>query len=82
MALPNSIAKLSAKILQLLPKPLLTEDQLKLLKYHNCKSGKYQNNFDINLKSNRKFEDEIQKYSYNWRTGGQFSNKATIRNTK
>ena len=82
LPLPNPIAKLSAKILQLLPNPLLTEDQLKLLKYHNCKSGKYQNNFDINLKSNRKFEDEIQKYSYNWRKGGQFSNKNNLEELK
>ena len=29
------------KLFQLLPKPLLTEDQLKLLKYDNVLSGKY-----------------------------------------
>ncbi len=71
--LPYSIAKLSAKILQLLPKPLLTEDQLKLLKYDNIKSGNFKNNIELGLEAKKKFKDEINKYSYNWRTGGQFS---------
>ena len=35
---PLAIAKLSAKFFQLLPKPLITEDQLKLLKYDNISS--------------------------------------------
>ena len=38
LPLPLPIAKLSAKFFQLLPKPLLTEDQLKLLKYDNIPS--------------------------------------------
>tara|TARA_B100001939_G_C16704180_1_gene514120 strand:- start:202 stop:657 length:456 start_codon:yes stop_codon:yes gene_type:complete len=78
LPLPYQIAKLSAKILQLFPKPLLTEDQLKLLKYDNCISGKYKNNFDIGLESVREFKNEIDKYSYNWRTGGQFANKNNV----
>ena len=73
--LPFPIASLTAKILQLLPKPLLTEDQLKLLKYDNVSSGIYKTNLDIGLKTPRIFKSEIDKYSYNWRTGGQFSNK-------
>ena len=78
LPLPYQIAKLSAKILQLFPKPLLTEDQLKLLRYDNCISGKYKNNFDIGLESVREFKNEIDKYSYNWRTGGQFANKNNV----
>ena len=73
--LPFPIASLTAKILQLLPKPLLTEDQLKLLKYDNISSGIYKTNLDIGLETPRIFKSEIDKYSYNWRTGGQFSNK-------
>ena len=38
---PLPLAKLSAKFFQLFPKPLLTEDQLTLLKYDNIKSGNY-----------------------------------------
>ncbi len=73
LPLPLPLAKLSAKILQILPNPLLTEDQLRLLKYDNCKTHIYKNNFDIGLVSLRKFKSEIDKYSYNWRSGGQFS---------
>ena len=76
--LPYQIAAISAKILQLLPKPLLTEDQLKLLKYDNIKSENYKTNFDLKLDANRKFKLEINKYSYNWRSGGQFANKELI----
>ena len=72
--LPLPLAKISAKILQLFPKPLLTEDQLKMLKYNNCANSENTNNFDIDLKASKKFEIEVEKYSYNWRTGGQFSN--------
>ena len=41
---------------------MLTEDQLKLLRYDNCISGKYKNNFDIGLESVREFKNEIDKY--------------------
>ena len=58
-----------------MPKPLLTSDQLNLLKYDNIVSGKYNTNFDIGIKANRIFHEEIEKYSFNWRTGGQFSQK-------
>ncbi len=80
--LPLPIAKLTAKIFQLLPKPLLTEDQLIMLKYDNCKSEIYKNNFDLGYIPKKKFEDEIGKYSYNWKIGGQFSNQSSINKTK
>ncbi len=72
---PLSFAKLNAKLFQLMPKPLLTIDQLKLLKYDNIVSKKYKTNFDFKMKADRKFEDEINRYSFNWTTGGQFSKK-------
>ena len=56
-----------------MPNPLLTRDQLKLLKYDNIASGKYKTNSQIGLPSLRKFEDEVKKYCYMWRDGGQFS---------
>ena len=70
---PLVIARLSAKFFQLLPKPLLTEDQLRLLKYHNIPSGNYKTNLDIGLPSKLYFKDEVKKYSYMWRDGGEFS---------
>ncbi len=72
---PFFLANLSAKIFQLLPKPLLTEDQLRLLRYDNIISGKYKTNSDIGLPSKKFFDKEVEKYSYMWREGGQFSTK-------
>jgi len=75
ISLPLFLAKITARFFQLFPKPLLTLDQLKLLKYNNVKSGKYQTNFDIGSPSICYFEIEVEKYSYMWRDGGQFSTK-------
>ena len=72
---PLVLAKLSAKLFQLFPNPLLTEDQLRLLKYDNINSGKYKTNFDIGVPSKRLFNEEVNKYCYMWRQGGQFSTK-------
>ena len=70
---PLLLANLTAKIFELLPKPILTQDQLRLLKFDNVVSGKYKTNTDIGLVSKRFFEEEVKKYSYMWRDGGQFS---------
>ncbi len=76
--LPLSIAKMSAKILERLPKPLLTTDQLNLLKYDNIASGKYKTNFDLGYNANKLFFNEIEKYSYNWRSGGQYTKNINL----
>ena len=73
--LPFFLANISAKLFELFPKPLLTVDQLKLLRYDNIPSKKYQTNFDIGVPSKKLFEKEVEKYCYMWREGGQFSTK-------
>ena len=73
LPLPLPLARLSARFLQILPKPLLTIDQLRLLKYDNVLTGKYKSNFDIGCPSKRLFEEEVKKYCYMWKDGGQFS---------
>ena len=70
---PLTLAKLTASIFEILPNPLLTRDQLWLLKYDNIQSGKYKTNSDIGIPSIRFFDEEVKKYSYMWRDGGQFS---------
>ncbi len=70
---PLMFANLTAKFLELLPKPLLTQDQLRLLKYDNVNSGKYKTNSDIGIPSKRFFDQEVKKYCHMWRDGGQFS---------
>ena len=74
-SLPLPLAKINARLFQIMPKPLITLDQLKLLKYDNVASKKYKTNFDLKMKANKKFGEEITKYSFNWTSGGQFSKK-------
>ena len=69
------MANLTAKIFQLFPKPLLTQDQLKLLKYDNIPSGKYKTNSEIGVPSRLEFEEQVEKYCYMWKEGGEFSKK-------
>ena len=74
---PLPLAFISAKLFQLLPHPLLTEDQLRLLKYDNVLSGKYKTNSEIGVPSKCFFDKEVKKYSYMWKEGGQFSKDKT-----
>ena len=63
--IPLLLAKLSTRfIFQLFPKPLLTLDQLRLLRYDNVASGKFESNFDIGMGSKANFDLEIKKYSW------------------
>jgi uncharacterized protein YbjT (DUF2867 family) len=73
LPMPLQLATLTAKIFQLLPNPILTEDQLRLLKYDNVLSEKYKSNSDIGVPSKKYFNEEVKKYAYMWREGGQFS---------
>ena len=75
LPMPLIFGKLTAKFFQLLPKPLLTEDQLRLLKYDNIPSGKYKTNIDIGLPAKYLFEKEVEKYCYMWKQGGEYSKK-------
>ena len=75
---PLPIAELTARFFEILPNPLLTRDQLKLLKYNNIPSGKYKTNSDIGVPSVRFFDNEVKKYCYMWRDGGKFSTEKYI----
>ena len=70
---PLVLAKFTARFFEILPNPLITLDQLKLLKYDNTKSGKYKTNFEIGIPSVRFFDNEVAKYCYMWREAGHFS---------
>ena len=75
LPVPLFFGKLTAKFFQLFPKPLLTEDQLRLLKYDNISSGKYKTNADIGFPAKCLFEKEVEKYCYMWKQGGEYSKK-------
>ena len=70
---PYNLANLSAKLFQLMPNPLLTQDQLRLLKHDNIKSGKYKTNLDLGLSGVRYFDNEVKKYCHMWREGGEYT---------
>ena len=71
--MPLFVAEFSARLFEIMPKPLLTRDQLKLLKYNNIQTGKYKTNSEIGIPSVRFFDKEVKKYCYMWKEGGQFS---------
>ena len=73
--MPLFLGKLTAQFFQHFPKPLLTPDQLRLLQYDNIASNQYKTNTDIGFPAKSLFENEVEKYCYMWREGGQFSKK-------
>ena len=75
LPLPLFVANIMAFFFQLLPKPLITKDQIKLLFYDNIPSGKYKTNFDIGKKFELNFEKEVEKYCYMWKQSGEYSRK-------
>jgi NADH dehydrogenase len=75
LPMPLFIAKFTSLVFGLFPKPLITIDQLKLLKYDNIKSGKNKTNIDLGLNHLNNFDTEVEKYCYMWRKRGQFSKK-------
>ena len=75
LPIPIFIANIMATFFQLLPKPLITRDQIKLLFYDNIPSGKYKTNFDIGRDFELKFENEVEKYCYMWKETGEYAKK-------
>ena len=71
--IPLKLANLIAYFFEKFPNPLITRDQIRLLKYDNVLSGKYKSNFDIGVSAKVKFDNEILKYSYMWKKGGEYS---------
>ena len=70
--IPFSFAKFQAKILQLLPKPLLTTDQVEMLKYDNIVTNKYPTLKDLKI-SPKTLESVLPDYIWRFRKGGQFA---------
>ena len=69
--IPFNIAKFQSYFLQMLPKPILTTDQVELLKYDNVPSGQYPNLNDLGIKG-KTINSILPKYIYRFRTYGQF----------
>jgi NADH dehydrogenase len=69
--IPFLFAKFQAKILQLLPKPLLTTDQVEMLKYDNIVTNKYPTLKDLKINP-KTIESVLPNYIWRFRKGGQF----------
>ena len=69
--IPFSVAKFQSYFLQMMPKPLLTSDQVELLKYDNIISGDYPDLKDFGI-SGEPIQTILPKYIYRFRTRGQF----------
>ena len=55
----------------MLPTPLLTPDQVEILKYDNVISGEYPTLKNLGISSTT-IQSILPKYIYRFRTGGQF----------
>ena len=69
--IPFSAAKFQSYFLQMMPNPLLTPDQVEMLKYNNIVSGNYPTLKDLGI-TGTAIQSILPKYIYRFRTGGQF----------
>jgi uncharacterized protein YbjT (DUF2867 family) len=71
ITIPFGIAKLQSYFLQIMPKPILTVDQVELLKHNSITSGDYPVLKDLGIVGTS-IQSVLPKYIYRFRTGGQF----------
>tara|TARA_B100001250_G_C19654390_1_gene724165 strand:+ start:34 stop:972 length:939 start_codon:yes stop_codon:yes gene_type:complete len=68
---PFKIAKFQSYFLQMFPKPILTVDQVELLKYDNIISGEHPTLKDLGIEG-KNITSVLPEYIYRFRTYGQF----------
>ena len=69
--IPFNIAKFQSYFLQMLPNPILTMDQVELLKYDNIISGEHPTLKDLGIQG-KTIHSILPEYIYRFRTHGQF----------
>jgi len=69
--IPFGVAKFQSYFLQMMPNPLLTPDQVEMLKYNNVASGDCPTLKDLGI-SGTPIQSILPKYIYRFRSGGQF----------
>jgi len=69
--IPFGVAKFQSYFLQMMSNPLLTPDQVEMLKHNNIVSGDYPTLKDLGV-SGTPIHNILPKYIYRFRTGGQF----------
>ena len=68
---PFELAKFNSYFLQILPNPLLTADQVEILKHDNIVMGSHPTLKDLGINGTN-IESILPKYIYRFRSGGQF----------
>jgi len=68
---PFRFAKFQSYFLQMMPNPLLTPDQVELLKHNNVVSGDYPTLKELGI-TGTPIQSILPKYIYRFRKGGQF----------
>jgi uncharacterized protein YbjT (DUF2867 family) len=71
ISIPFGLAKFQSYFLQMMPNPLLTPDQVELLKNNSIVSGNYPVLKDLGI-TGKTIKSILPKYIYRFRTGGQF----------
>ena len=71
VSIPWGIARFQSYFLQMLPNPLLTPDQVELLKHSNVVTGNYPTLKDLGI-TGTEIQNILPKYIYRFRSGGQF----------
>ena len=71
ISIPFGMAKFHSYFFQIMPTPLLTPDQVEMLKYNNIVTGEYKTLIDLKIKPTS-IQSILPKYIYRFRTGGQF----------
>jgi len=71
LPIPFNIAKFQSYFLQMMPSPILTPDQVELLKYDNIISGDLPTLKDLSI-TGTTIQSILPKYIYRYRTGGPF----------
>ena len=70
--IPWGMAQFQSYFLQMLPTPLLTPDQVTMLRYDNVVSGEYKTLKNLKIKPTT-IQSILPKYIYRFRSGGEFS---------
>ena len=71
LPIPFGVAKFQSYFLQMMPNPLLTPDQVELLKHNNIVSGDHPTLQDLGI-TGTPIQSILPKYIYRFRSGGQF----------
>ena len=72
LPIPISFARVFGRVLQVMPNPLLTADQVELMQYDSIVSNKYPTLKDLNINP-KTINEVLPSYIWRFREAGQFA---------